>query len=253
MPDPRKGVRVPLSPARKMVCELLRHGRRVPTVPVSRELDVAAAVAARDRHPARPSWVAVFMKAYGLIARRHPALRRVYMPYPWPHLYEHPYSECAVLIERDWRGEKVVLGAKVRGPEDTPVAAIDGHLRHFREAPVEEIGAFRQILRLGRLPWPARRFVFWQTLYVSGFKRAKRFGTFMVSSQGGLGAEQEHPIAPVTTYLTFGPIRDGRVTARLIYDHRVMDGRDVARALVDLEAVVNGEVAGELQNARRAA
>src|SRR4051794_12609147 len=68
MPDPRKGVRVPLSPARKMVCELLRHGRRVPTVPVSRELDVAAALAARDRHPARPSWVAVFMKAYALVA-----------------------------------------------------------------------------------------------------------------------------------------------------------------------------------------
>ncbi|HEY1377789.1 MAG TPA: hypothetical protein VGF55_13405, partial [Gemmataceae bacterium] len=120
-------------------------------------------------------------------------------------------------------------------------------LRQFRETPVEQVGAFRQILRLGRLPWPARRFVFWQTLTLSGFKRAKRFGTFMVSSQGGLGADQEHPIAPVTTYLTFGPIREGRVTARLIYDHRVMDGRDIARALVDLEAAVNGEVVAELQ------
>ena len=41
------------------------------------------------------------MRAYGLVGREHPSLRRAYLPYPWPHLYEHPQTECAFLIERD--------------------------------------------------------------------------------------------------------------------------------------------------------
>ena len=40
MSDPRKGIRVPLSPARKMVGELLYHARKVPSLPLSRLLHV---------------------------------------------------------------------------------------------------------------------------------------------------------------------------------------------------------------------
>ena len=69
------------------------------------------------------------------------------------------------------------------------------------------------------------------TLNLSGFKRAKRLGTFTISSLGNLGVEQHHPISPLTTYLTFGPISaSGEVNVKIIYDHRVMDGRTVAVA-----------------------
>ncbi|MFM8272626.1 MAG: hypothetical protein ACKODX_09870 [Gemmata sp.] len=245
-----RGRVIPLSPARRVVCELMRHARRVPSLPLSRECDVRVLAAARKRSGPGASWVGLFMKAYGVVAQRHPALRRAYIPYPYPRLYEHPHSTCTVLVEREWHGDPVVLGAKVVSPETAPLALIDEHLRRFREDDVWSVSPFRQVLRLGGQPWPLRRFAFWSSLYFSGAKRAKRFGTFMLSSLGAQGVEQQHPLTPLTTYLTFGPIRaDGRVTAKLIYDHRVIDGRQVARALVDLEHVLNTTLADELRAA----
>src|SRR5262249_45115663 len=142
---------------------------------LSRGLNVAALADARRLCPPSPSWMAIFVRAYGLLSARHAVLRRAYIRWPIPYLYEHPVSECAVIVEREWQGEAVTLGAKIRQPESTPVEIISDHLRRFRERPVESISAFRQILRLGRLPWPIRRFAFWSTLNWSGAKRAKRF------------------------------------------------------------------------------
>ena len=49
--------------------------------------------------------------------------------------------------------------------------------------------------------------------------------------------------------LTYGIIgRDGRVPVRLIYDHRVLDGATVARALAKLEETLNGASVQELQS-----
>ena len=99
-----------------------------------------------------------------------------------------------------------------------------------------------------------RRLLFWTTLHLSGFKRAKRLGTFTVSSLGSLGVEQMHPLTPLTTYFTFGPIGPtGDVTAKIVYDHRVMDGRTVARCLHELEQVLHSELLPELQALRRRA
>ncbi len=73
-----------------------------------------------------------------------------------------------------------------------------------------------------------------------------------MSSLGNMGVEQGHPLCPLTSYFSFGPIdRSGDVTATLVYDHRVLDGRDVARCLVDLEQVMQEEIALELERLPR--
>jgi hypothetical protein len=237
-----------------MVLELLHHARRVPSLPLSRALDVSPLAEARRQAAVPPSWLAIFMRAYGLTARQHPELRRAFIPWPWKRFYEHPESLCAVLIERDYQGEQVVLGAKIRGPENCTLAELDSHLRYFKEAPVLQVSPFRQILRLGRLPGFLRRFTIWHSLYLSGFTRATRFGTFMISSLGNLGVEQHHPLTPLTTYFTFGPISpEGKVTAKVIYDHRVMDGRCVARSLQTLDESLRTTLLAEVRSARRAA
>ena len=250
--ETRTGSRIALSPARKTIHEILRHARRAPSLPLSRVMHLPELVAARAAHPSRPSWVAIFMKAYGLVAESHPELRRAYIPWPRPHLYEHPHSEGALLVEREWQGEQVVLAGKVRAPERQPLQAISSYLRYLNEAEVPRVSAFRQLLRLGRLPALVRRFAFWRILNLSGYRRAKRLGTFVLSSLGNYGVEQHHPLSPLTTYLTFGPIGpDGDVTVKIIYDHRVMDGRTVARCLVDLEAILRHELVEELTAHRR--
>ena len=144
--------------------------------------------------------------------------------------------------------------AKIRSPEDTPLGTIDGHLERYRSTPVEKVTAFRQLLRLARLPLPLRRFFFWRVLSVSGHRRACRLGTFVISSLGNFGVEQMHPLTALTTYFTYGPIQpDGSVTLKVIYDHRVMDGRTVARILVRLDEVLNGAILDEVRGLARQA
>jgi len=49
--------------------------------------------------------------------------------------------------------------------------------------------------------------------------------------------------------LNYGVISsDGNVNVRIIYDHRVMNGATVARALARLEEVLNTVVAEELRS-----
>lgn len=248
MSNPRMGRRLPLSPARKLVAELLYHAKSVPSLPLKRVINVSNLQAARAIASPRSSWIAMFLKAFAIVAVDHPELRRAYVPWPWPHLYEHPHSNCAVLIERDWDHEKAVLAAKIRGPEQQTLADIDASLRMFASAPFESVSDLRQLSRLARLPALVRRWAFWNTINLSGYSKCKRFGTFMVSSLGNQGVEQMHPLTPLTTYLSFGPIAaNGDVTALIVYDHRVLDGRTVAAALVELEVALNGPVLAELR------
>lgn len=232
--------------------EIMHHAQRVPSLPLSKTIDIAPLMLARNTPPQSTSWTAIFMKAYGLVSERFPELRRCWIRWPYPHFYEHPVSQCVVLVEREWEGEPIVLGARVMAPERMSLVTIDEHLRHFRETPVWEVSCFRQLLRLGKMPACVRRFAFWQTLYLSGYKRCKRFGTFSISSLGSLGVEQHHPLTPLTSYFTFGPISPmGQVTVKIIYDHRVLDGRTAAHCLNELQNVLANEIVTELATLKR--
>jgi len=249
MTQERRGRSVKVSDGRRLVNELMRQSHRVPLVTVRRECSIPALVQARTEGAGRLSWVAIFAKAYGLVAERNEHLRRNWLSFPWGRIYEHPISECVVLVEREWQGEETVLAAKVRAPETMPLEELDGHLKRFRTDPVRSISSFRQLLRIARYPALLRRFIFWSTLNWSGYKRCKRFGTFMISSLGNFSCELLVPHMPLTAYLTFGPISpDGRVAVTLAFDHRVMDGRHAARALQDLEQVLNTTLARELRS-----
>lgn len=245
-----RGRRLALSPMRRLVIEMLRQARKQPSIPVARTLQVGQLATLRRRSPQPISWTALFVKAYGLTARRFPELRRAYVPWPWPHLYEHPVSVAAVVIERQLQEEPILLAARIVQPESLSAATITAHLRRFKEAPLESISDFRQLRRLARLPRLLQRLIFWRYLGWCGARRARRLGTFMVSSYGRLGAEQLHPLCPLTSLLTFGPIAaDGRVVVKVIYDHRVVDGAQVARALAELERILHEDLLLELQHA----
>lgn len=247
MHEPKGRYLSPTGP-RGFIGDLVHFAHKIPSAPVSRAFDVSALAGPRARHPMRPSWSCLFMKAYALVGAEHAPLRRSYLEFPWPRIYEHPWMNCALAIERQYLGEEGVFVGLFRAPERQSLVQLQGALREYKDRPLEEVGFFRQALRFSRVPRPVRRFLWWSTLNISGFKRCKRFGTFGLSSYGALGAEQIHPISPLTTTLTFGPIdpEAGRVMVKLIYDHRVLDGAFVARRLRDIEDVLNGPILREL-------
>jgi len=97
------------------------------------------------------------------------------------------------------------------------------------------------------LPRPLRRLLWWLGLNI-GRQRPNFFGTFAVSVYSALNSESLHPLTPLTTVLNYGVINsDGDVNVRIVYDHRVMDGATVARALARLEEILNTSIVEELK------
>lgn len=247
MSKPQAGYVLPLSVPRRLVCDLLHCARKVPSVPVQRLMRLAALVDARSQAAHRISWCTLFVKAYAQVARQMPELRRAFLSFPYARLYEHPFSIASIAVERDFQKEHAVFFAQLYGSENQPLVALEDHLRYFKEAPVETVGQYRLALRVSRMPLPLRRLLWWISLNCSGEQRA-RMGTFGISVYSGLGAESLHPLSPLTTTLNYGVIQaDGNVAVRLIYDHRVLDGSTVARALALLEDTLLSTTLNELR------
>ncbi len=246
MHEPR-GRTLKLSAPRRFVMDLVHFARKVPSVPVSRMMDVGPLIGPRQSHPGRPSWAVLFMKAYAQVCDENPPLRRALLTFPWMRLYEYPSSICALALEREYEGEDGIFVGLFRAPDKQSLTELDRSLRWYKTDEVEKIGLFRQMLRVSSTPQLIRRLLWWSTLAISGQKRAKRLGTFGLSSYGALGAESLHPMSPLTTTLTYGPIdENGRVCVKLIYDHRVLDGAYVARRLADIERVLLSSIREEL-------
>lgn len=247
------GVSIPLSLPRRLICDYLHFARQVPSIPVQRRMRLGELAAARAATARPPSWCALFTKAYGFVAAALPSLRRSYMAFPRPHLYEHPINIASVAIERKFGDEDAVFFAHLRQPELLSLAEIDTRLHCFKEQPLESIGAYRRILLLYRFPQPLRRLLWWIGLNVWGRKRAAYMGTCGVSVYAGLGAASLHPLSLLTTTLNYGVIEpDGSIDVRITYDHRVLDGGTIARALVELERVLTHEILAELRYPRPA-
>jgi len=240
---------VPLSPARRFVAEIMHFSRSVPLVTVERRISIPELVEARLHADPRPGWLALFVKAAGLAAQLIPELRRSYLSFPWPRLYEHSSSIPAITIEREWQDELAVMILLLRQPEQLPLFEIDARLKKAKSAPLREIPSFRRLMRISRYPLPLRRFLFWLGLRVVPAWRERHFGTIAISSVITAGAEITLALTPLTGYLTFSTVEaDGKVTLRLMFDHRVLDAAQAARYLVALEQSLRQELVLELKS-----
>lgn len=241
-----RGRAIKLSASRRLVGDLMWFSIGVPRVTVQRQMNVGPLLRARAAQEKRPSWTAIFLKGYALLARETPELRRAYVKLPWPQLYEYPVSVASIAYEREHDGEQAVLLSHIKGPECYYIAEIEAMIHTARSRPVMEIKDFRRALKFARAPAPIRRLAMWLGLNIAR-QRANYFGTFQLSVYSGLGAESLNPLTPLTTLLNYGSIgKDGSVTVRIHYDHRVMDGANVARALERFEKILNSDVADEV-------
>jgi hypothetical protein len=242
------GFYLPLSLPRRLISDLLYFANRVPSVPVERQVNVADLIAVRERATPKPSWCAIFTKAWGLACAVHPQLRRAYLSAPYPRLYQHPISVASIAVERPYGNEQAVFFTHISKPETIALTEIDLRIKWFKDRPLGSASAVRRQLLIARFPWPLRRLLWWLGLNCNGRFRARLMGTFGVSVYSGLGASSLHPMCIVTSTLTYGVIGpDGHVPVRVSYDHRALDGADVARALATLERFLNNEILTELR------
>lgn len=237
--------RLAIPRSRRLVIDLLRLSRHVPTTPHDRLIDLSVVAAARERSVQRISWAILFIKAFAIVAAKYPPLRQIYMPWPWPHLHQHPHSTATIVTHREVDGEPWLFWSRFPRSDELPLNYLQAHLDRRQTEPVQNI--FKRQWRLSAFPSWIRRIVWWLTLNVSGVTRVKRCGTFFLTTIGSRGAEISHPPGFLTSGLTFGPIDDrSRSRVTLAYDHRLLDGRMVADILADLEQTLNGVIAEEL-------
>jgi hypothetical protein len=231
-----------------MIVDLLYFAAGIPSVPVQRRMSLGPVVSARAACHDRPRWTAIFTKSYALVAREFPQLRRAYVKIPWPILYEYPTSNANIVIEREYNGDQILFSTLIKDPATRSLNEIGRLLEHVVTAPIDSIKDFRRAMRISALPRPLRRLLWWLGLNI-GRQRSNFFGTFAISVYSALNSESLHPLMPLTTVLNYGVIsRDGDVTVRVVYDHRVMDGATVARALARLEEILNTSLVDELKS-----
>ena len=236
---------------RRLVADLMHASIRVPFVSLTRPLNVRSLLEARGQAADRPGWAAIFVKAFALVAKEEPVLRTLYVKWPLPAFYELPRSVAMVAIARVEDGQDCVLPQKVTAPDEMPLSAVDALIRHAKEAPIDEVPAFRKILRTTRLPLPLRR-LFWAIGLNFGRQRANYFGSFGVTSVAAYGAGELHAMSPGPFVLSYGVVKpDQSIDVVLRWDHRITDAALVARTLNRLEQVLNTEISAELRANRQ--
>jgi hypothetical protein len=245
------GRNLPLSPLRRLVVDHQHFCGSVPGATVERSLSLARLRDARQACAPRPSWCAIFLKAMGVVGARHPRFRQAFLPFPRPHLYEHPDNVANFTVERSHQGEDALFFVQVRRPERRSLAELDAIVHASKDDPVASVKFFRRAIRLSRVPWPFRRLAWWASLNVSGKLRAHNFGTFGITSTSSDGAGILALLPLVTSTLHYGMFDDrGCLPVRITFDHRVLDGAVVARGLVELEEVLRTTLLDELRDSR---
>ncbi len=248
------GRSLPITPYRTLVCDLMHFSQQVPSVAIERRMDLREVVAARSECTVRPSWTLLFSKAFALLGRDHPILRRSYLKLPWPRIYEYPHHAVALNVERRLADEDIVVFCLIERPENRSLVEMEAIVRHHREAPIGELRSYQRAVGVSRIPWPFRRWFWYLSLNLIGRRRCHNFGTFSVSSVASQGAGILHVVPLLTTSLHYGLFDErGRLDLRLSFDHRVMDGATMSRAMVDMEAILKREIVRELREMRRLA
>jgi len=206
---------------------------------------LASVAEARAAAGVRISWPAIFLKAYALVAAGTPELRQTWYRWPWAHLYQHPHSVATISVQREYDGEPWLFWGKIPSPESLSLLEIQQFIDRFTTEPVRQ--QFRREFKLAQLPTLLRRLIWGWNIHVAKENRARRLGTFFLSTLAGRGAEIQVPPSIHTGCLTYGPLSEnGLSRVTLAYDHRIMDGALVASCLERLESVLLETVRAEL-------
>ena len=240
-----------ISLPRRFLADLMHASISVPFVSLRRTLNIRQLIEARGMTAQPPGFAAIFVKAFCLVARDEPVLRTLYAKWPWPHFYELPRSVAAVAIARIEDGEDCVLPQKVTAAEELSLAEVDALIRHAKNAPINEVPAFRKIMLTTRMSLPLRRLI-WLVGTNFGRQHANYFGNVAVTSVAAYGAGELHALSPGPYILSYGVLGpDHSIDVVIRWDHRVTDAALIAKVLTRLEQVLNTEIAAELRGQRQ--
>src|ERR1700674_2864386 len=89
-----------ISIPRRLVADLMHASMRVPFVSLARPLNIRGLIEARAQMAQPPGWAAIFVKAFALVAKEQPALRTLFVKWPYARFYEVRASRKILLATR---------------------------------------------------------------------------------------------------------------------------------------------------------
>jgi len=239
----------PLPAGRGCVNDVAILALDIPLFPVDRLMQLEAVAAARNTAAVRIGWAAIFLKAYGLVARETPLLRSWLAGRFRQRLATSSDSVASLAINRGDDGDDRLFFARLARPDAVPLPLLQKSIDWFVTQPIEE--AFKRQLELEGVPGWLRRTILRWNMRSASPKRVTRIGTFSLSTLAGFSATNRFHPTICTTSLSYGPLDgDGRCLVTVIADHRVLDGAAVAKTLARLEEVLTTEIVAELRTAR---
>ena len=245
--SPSRDRRIALSVARRLVADYMWAASSIARVDVTRRVAFHELIRIRGELRDPPSWTAIFVKAFAIVAAEIPELRRVYMKLPWPHLYEYADSTASVLQERQIMGDTGLLPLRFRQPDVVALGELSEMIRRGADAPIEESRFYRTLIVLARLPLVLRRLLWGLGLNIPRLRR-NALGTYGISSVARWETELGTTRSPLPCLLSYGPADPhGKVDVRLNFDHRIFDGAFAGRVLTRLETVLNSSILEELR------
>lgn len=243
-----QGQYVPLPRHRRLILDICRASRTVPTFAIERDFQLEEVALARSRTVSRIGWAAIFVRAYGIVAEEIPQLRQTFITLPWPRLYQHPTSIVSISVNRvdEPSGDERLIFSRIRNVEQLSLREVQGGVEYYQQGNIADLG--REMHILDAMPSPMRRLVWHLLMRWTGRKRARLLGTFSLSTLANYGTtNHSHPLI-VTTSLSYSPLDENfRSRVTLQADHRVVDGALLARAMNRLEEVMNTAMVEELK------
>jgi len=166
----------------------------------------------------------MFAKGFAIVASEIPELRRAYMKWPWPHLYEYAESTVCILQEREILGDVGAVPLRFRKPDCIPLWELSEKVRRAADTRIEDSKFLRALIGLSRLPVLVRR-LFWGLCLNIPRLRRHTFGTYGISSAARWRTELGTSRTPHPCLMSYGPAdARGNVEVRLSFDHRIFDG-----------------------------
>jgi len=214
----------------------------------ARDFDLSELCQLRKKAKPRIGWNVLYMKAYAIIARDFPELRRCYVGFPWPHAYQHEKSVALVTISREHEGEERLLFARFNQPEGRSLVELQQEYDDYRKSPVLEVKEFRKQIGFAKLPFLVRRLTWWLLFNLFPRKRMNYFGTFGMTlckfrdahlTTNALGPN------PMILGVDVLPAK-GVAKFTLTFDHQVLDGVPVINLIDAVYKTLKGAVADEL-------
>jgi hypothetical protein len=228
-----------------MMADYMWAASGIARVDVTRRVAFHDLIAARKKLRDPPSWTAIFVKGFAIVAAEVPELRRVYMTLPWPHFFEYADSTFVVGHERRIMDDIGVLPLRFYKPDIVPLGQLSDMIRRAAAAPIEETKLHRKLITVAQLPLLVRRLIWGLCLNVPRLRRA--LGTCGVSSAARWETELGISRTPLPCLLSYGPADPhGNVNVRLSFDHRIFDGALAGRALARLDQVLSSSIIEEL-------